>query len=330
MVLKASFFETCDRDDEGRCKPGPGGEEKPAEQGGSGKGPEASSLDRSREGKKPLPTSLLELQRASIEARNKRTLWINKFKTQSKKQGGVFIGFDADELGEAMMEGDTKKVERLLEKNQLPKELTDEALQDFGSILPARNEYYRRLNKLGDKKEAWEITKDESETPVTYSDMGYVVGEGDERVFYRLGAPPPGGRSYNTMTQTREIGVSVYVTPTAGSLAGIVDRPVYYGKGKVIGFGGDDEPLVTITDKWIKYPGHKKIVAQAVSEGKPVPEDVLRDYPRLRGPKTRLSGTAKKPPSSEKSFGLVCNLSPSEEHYRSGDLWSNLLVAREK
>ena len=138
-------------------------------------------------------------------------------------------------------------------------------------------------------REPWQLTKDQADAAISYGRMGKVVRKGDIRFFYRVGAPPEGGHSFNTMTRAYEKGVSVYVTPMAGSFAGDVKRPWYYGKGEVIGFGGDDEPLIKVIGRWKKYPGHRQVIQQALTEGKPVPPAVLAEYPDLgRNKKTQL------------------------------------------
>lgn len=150
----------------------------------------------------------------------------------------------------------------------------------------ARDERKQRvIAAVREADEPWKMTKEVSESPVIYGDMQRATGwnaedgPGPERTFYRLGEPPASGKSFNSRENKHEAGVSVYVTPTGGSI--LSDRPVYYGKGRQIGVGGDDEPVIEITGEWKKYPGHKKVVEQALVEGKPVPTAVLADYPAL-------------------------------------------------
>lgn len=71
----------------------------------------------------------------------------------------------------------------------------------------------------------------------------------DEIVGYRYGSAPPSGRSYNTMTQSYEDGVSLASAlgdREIGSFAvsGAKDRPIKYYKGVKKGFGGDNEHLI--------------------------------------------------------------------------------------
>jgi hypothetical protein len=129
-------------------------------------------------------------------------------------------------------------------------------------------------------KEPWELTKDQANAAVAYSGQQRIVKIGDVRTFYRTGDLPKSGRSYNAREGKYELGVSVYITPTAGSMVDTT-RPWYFGKGKVIGFGGDDEALIKPIGAWEKYPGHKVVVERAISSGKPVPAEVLADYPDL-------------------------------------------------
>lgn len=189
-------------------------------------------------------------------------------------------------------------------------------------------ELYDHLEKLNSKKELWQMTQDEANTPITYSKMGIVTqyekekekaktqkhewlfrgydgnektitfnnetearkyakennGDvfvlGEERDFYRSGNPPESGRSFNHMDNKPETGVSVYVTPSSGSMAG--GEITHYGKGRQIDTGGDDEPVIIITNLWKKYKGHKKEVEQAILQGKKVPDNVLNGYPDLK------------------------------------------------
>jgi hypothetical protein len=82
------------------------------------------------------------------------------------------------------------------------------------------------------------------------------------------------------MDNKQERGVSVYVTPISGSMAG--GNITHYGKGRQIGTGGDDEPVIFITNDWKKYKGHKDAVKNALKIGKSVPDEVLKDYPDLK------------------------------------------------
>ena len=104
----------------------------------------------------------------------------------------------------------------------------------------------------------------------------------------------------------------------------VLDRPFYLVEGKVIGEGSDGEPLLDYQsakivkqlnpneivyeqDPWLTLTGielseeetprwggpeqsiidHEEIVKQALAEGKPVPSEVLKDYPRLLGQPTK-------------------------------------------
>ncbi len=134
---------------------------------------------------------------------------------------------------------------------------------------------------LIDAKEPWQMTKEIADTPIAYSNMGMVSQIGNIRTYYRTGTLPKSGKSWNNRERKYEDGVSVYVTPSTGSMVKDV-RDWYYGKGKQIGVGGDEEPLIVPIGKWSKYPGHEKIVKKAISEGKPVPASVLADYPDLK------------------------------------------------
>lgn len=66
------------------------------------------------------------------------------------------------------------------------------------------------------------------------------------QTFWRSGAPPESGQSYNFKDQFHEKGVSVYEAPFANSFAGVGDRPWYRIEGIEIGRGSDGEPLVKV------------------------------------------------------------------------------------
>ena len=84
---------------------------------------------------------------------------------------------------------------------------------------------------------------------------------GDEGTFYRSGRLPKSGRSINHATGTAEKGVSVYAVPWATSLAGLSERQWYTGKGVVVGFGSDNEPLIHPLGHWRKIgkPGYEPL-----------------------------------------------------------------------
>lgn len=82
----------------------------------------------------------------------------------------------------------------------------------------------------------------------------YLTGPaGPERTFFRLGKPPESGRSRNHAAGTSEGGVSVYLTPVSGSMGINESRGWYYFKGRQVGTGSDDEPVVVITSPPKKY-----------------------------------------------------------------------------
>lgn len=188
-------------------------------------------------------------------------------------------------------------------------------------FIKARDEYNAILLPLRDAKEPWELTKDQSEVGIGYKDMQKVTGWEDddprsreERTFYRSGSPPKSGRSFNTMTGSHEAGVSVYVTPQPGSLAGMDDRPIWYGKGKQVSTGGDEEPVIEITGEWKPYPGHKKVVEEALESGKLTPDKAeslghFDDYPDL---KRRFHKAPTPPPKKKTQSGLFGD-EPDEE-----------------
>ncbi len=190
-----------------------------------------------------------------------------------------FIGSNLSAAVDRLRSGDEKNAAMLLrgatEKQKAVVREVAEGMEKYATP------YLERIAAIGKKKEPWELTKEEANQALTYNEMQEGVDVGDVRTFYRVGAPPASGRSFNTMTGKHEAGVSVYVTPTTGSVAGETNRPWYYGVGEVVGFGGDDEPVVKISDTWKKYPGHKAVIKEALAAGKPVPPEVLADYPDL-------------------------------------------------
>lgn len=77
------------------------------------------------------------------------------------------------------------------------------------------------------------------------------VKVGDTIDFIRHGRPPEDGYSRNHRDGTEEDGVSVYLIDGSevvyvGWYFGIAQRPAYRGRGTVVGFGSDGEPLVRI------------------------------------------------------------------------------------
>lgn len=69
---------------------------------------------------------------------------------------------------------------------------------------------------------------------------------GSTGVFYRTGAPPKEGRSFNFQKNEYEKGVSVYRTPHPSSVAGFQNKPWYRIEGEIIAYGADNEPLVRV------------------------------------------------------------------------------------
>jgi len=111
-------------------------------------------------------------------------------------------------------------------------------------------------------------TFDSEKTANEYADKNQyqIIGPADkERIYFRVGPPPSNGKSYNSMTNKYESGVSVYITPQAGSFAGLDKKNWYYGNGRQIDTGGDDEPVVIITGKWKKFDKSNLIPNQPIS-----------------------------------------------------------------
>lgn len=71
--------------------------------------------------------------------------------------------------------------------------------------------------------------------------------------FARHGKAPASGISHNARDRTAEAGVSVYEIVKGeiqycGWWFSIAERPLYRGKGEVVGWGSDGEPLVSIIE----------------------------------------------------------------------------------
>lgn len=82
---------------------------------------------------------------------------------------------------------------------------------------------------------------------------------GEEIAFVRYGKPPVSGCSTNHRERTAEAGVSVYELVEGeprhvGFHFGITDRPAYHGRGIIVGWGSDGEPLVRIIGRIKKMP----------------------------------------------------------------------------
>lgn len=150
---------------------------------------------------------------------------------------------------------DNRRLRRLILDARNPEERTQ-----LVKKLEEINIKYREiaLKPYWDAVEPWDLTFDQTFTPITSSLGLEIVQRGDVRTFYRLGKPPEGGRSWNALERKPEDGVSVYITPMKASFVG--GSEWWYGKGRVVGFGGDDEPLIAITGKWSKYPGYQQAI----------------------------------------------------------------------
>lgn len=77
------------------------------------------------------------------------------------------------------------------------------------------------------------------------------VEVGDTIEFVRHGTTPKGGKSRNHRDGYSEEGVSVYLLSGdevvyVGWWFGIATKPAYRGRGVVVGFGSDGEPLVQV------------------------------------------------------------------------------------
>lgn len=77
---------------------------------------------------------------------------------------------------------------------------------------------------------------------------------GDTIRFVRFGDLPRGGKSWNYRDQVPEVGVSVYLLDEndepvlVGWSFDIVKRPAYAGRGEILGWGSDGEPVVRVIE----------------------------------------------------------------------------------
>jgi hypothetical protein len=181
--------------------------------------------------------------------------------------------------------------------NRIPEDKQSEAakiLNDYESAIDNKNAALRTYQS---KAELSDFSIEELSQAITYSDMQTATGWdeirqntpkgqkpiGPERVYFRFGKPPESGKSFNSMSGQNENGVSVYVTPVSGSLAGFNNREIYYGKGRQIDTGGDDEPVIKVTGAW--QPMDKKLMAKIKKErNKPTKDSFLaRTWQAMRG-----------------------------------------------
>lgn len=121
--------------------------------------------------------------------------------------------------------------------------LTDEQLNAIAET-PAWDD---RVYKFRDKDRARIILNERFESRIRRG-----VEIGDEIEFVRYGRPPAGGASRNHRDGFREDGVSVYLLSggevvLVGWYFDIVKRPAYRGRGVVVGWGSDGEPLVRVS-----------------------------------------------------------------------------------
>jgi len=110
--------------------------------------------------------------------------------------------------------------------------------------------YYLRDCGHRTERDAWKTGSDERLDGLCLNCRAARVGEVIE--FARYGKPPAGGQSTNHRERMAEAGISVYEVVNGeikftGWHFGITEsRPAYSGKGRIIGFGSDGEPLVQI------------------------------------------------------------------------------------
>jgi len=150
-------------------------------------------------------------------------------------------------------------------------EKLDETDAILAEIQKLTSERIARLRTFESKRNLGDFTAAELNERIEYSAMSIATGWdkiedeknpiGPDRVFFRFGAPPPVNQwgeqwSWNTWANRWEDGVSVYVTPRPGSMAGMEleqdNVSLWYGRGQQIGTGGDSEPVIKITGEWKK------------------------------------------------------------------------------
>lgn len=154
---------------------------------------------------------------------------------------------------------------------EIPHKKQSDYLRFATEIVELKSQKEDRLKEFVSKKTLSDFSIKDLAEVISYGDMQIATGwrevkkntpkdkdpVGPKRIYFRLGKPPESGRSLNRSTGEYEKGVSVYVTPQAGSIAGFVERPVYYGEGEQIGIGGDDEPVIRVTGEWAKLSPEK-------------------------------------------------------------------------
>lgn len=164
------------------------------------------------------------------------------------------------------------------------------------------------LNESKGKDAKWYESLDLNDAKLLADLESFSGPMGNEKTFYRYGDISEPFQSYNYRDGVYEDGVSVYPTATSASFAGLEakrERKLYYGKGRQVGWGTDNEPVIIPTNKW-KIFNHRKIVKEAILEGKPVPDEVLKGYPSL----VKLRGKTK---STSEQYSVEREGTPTEE-----------------
>ena len=114
------------------------------------------------------------------------------------------------------------------------------------------------------------------------------AGVGETGTFWRSGAPPESGKSYNSREQHEEAGVSVYARPEASSFAGLADRPWYRITGKVVGLGSDGEPVVEVLSSrklsTAQLDADRRLLRSAFPFPRVVPGDVIEQTRKGKSP----------------------------------------------
>jgi len=115
--------------------------------------------------------------------------------------------------------------------------------------------------RLGKEKEPWEMTKKEFDAEVSNKPKTIITGRSRPNAYsasVAIGETKGGGRQP------------------------ILDHPEGDAKSRVIRFGKYKTRIFTKdSEEFTKNP-HKMFIQQAISEGKSVPEEVLKDYPELK------------------------------------------------
>lgn len=110
-----------------------------------------------------------------------------------------------------------------------------------------------KMESTGDYYERWHARDERYRRQNERVRCGHVVG--DVIDFVRYGTPVENSRNYRDATT--EEGMSVYllsggVVQFVGFWFDIASRPAYQGRGEIVGWGSDGEPLVRVVGDCVR------------------------------------------------------------------------------